>query len=78
MTPSESAPDDLVRASLHYTDFGDGETFEDLVERHGLRYAGRDEREYKGHDTSKHLWISNVSDRGQHHGHAVDGDGREA
>ena len=72
MTRTGPAPDDLVRASLHYTDFGDRETFEWLVDAHGLRYGGRDEREYKGHDTSKHLWISQVSERRQQDGIPVD------
>lgn len=50
-----------ARAELHYTDFGDAETFRDLLDRHGLAYA--DSQEYGieiGDDevltTGWHIW----------------------
>jgi hypothetical protein len=72
MTDVEPAPDDLVRAALRYTNFDDRETFENLCQRHGLRYAGTDEDEASAAVQGAHMWVADVADRGELEGRPVD------
>lgn len=72
MTDIEPAPDDLVRAALHYTDFADREAFEKLCQRHGLGYAGTDEDEASAAVQGSHMWVANVADRGDLDNRPVD------
>jgi hypothetical protein len=72
MTDTEPAPDDLVRAALHYTNFADRETFEELCQRHGLGYAGTDEDQASAAIQGAHMWVANVADRGDLDNRPVD------
>ncbi|WP_226043537.1 hypothetical protein [Natrinema sp. DC36] len=43
-------------AELHYTDFGDGETFRDLAREHGLEYTGQHPQAAPG--ATSHQWTA--------------------
>lgn len=60
-------------AELHYTDFGDVETFESLADRHGLKYIGRDVAAGPGatcflysDGDSLELWMASDPTTGEH------------